>query len=380
MIEEKNAYPPPREMTTGPAPVPARATAKPHLLFVSRKWLPAIGGMETYSLKLSRELETYADVELRVLPGKPDGGPPELGAILRFGLATAAGIAFRRVPPDIVHVADVSSWPLAVVASLRSKSTKVVLSAHGTDVAFPDREGVLPFLYGLYMRLGGVLGGTCKVLANSGATQRKVRALGFRFTEVIPLATDMTSAMGLHAVDAMERRILFAGRLVPRKGCRWFIEQVLPLLPENVTLDVAGTIWDEREGSALSAPRVRYLGALGQEDLRRAYARADCVIVPNIPNGRDDFEGFGLVAAEAAAAGGLVLAAAHTGLEDAVIHGETGLKLPPGDASAWAEALCDVLTWPDARRQAFLKRSVDIAQSHYSWERVGRSTYSAYGW
>jgi len=367
------------EFDAAHAATSACANTRPGLLFVSRKWSPSIGGMETYSLKLSAELRKYACVERKVLPGRPDGGSPGVGAVLRFGFEAACKIAIRRTPAEIVHIADMASWPLAVVARLRSRRTKVALSAHGTDVAFPDRNGVLPFLYGLYMRLGGHLARNCHVLANSQATETKVRAFGFRSTEVIPLATDLRSALDLRSREEGERSVLFAGRLLPRKGCRWFIENVLPNLPADVYLDVAGTIWDEREKDALASSRVRFLGALDWEELRLAYANADCVVVPNIPIGPSDFEGFGLVAVEAAAAGGVVLAAAHTGLEDAVLHGLTGMKLQPGDAPAWVAALNDVLDWPDDRRHAFLERSVEAARRHYSWERVGRSTFIAYG-
>ncbi|MDJ1006800.1 MAG: glycosyltransferase family 4 protein [Paracoccaceae bacterium] len=358
----------------------ARAEGHPNVLFVSRKWPPAIGGMETYSLKLSGALRKHADVEKIVLPGRADGAAPSFPAVIRFGLKAASQIAFRRIAPDVVHIADMASWPLATLARLRSRRTKVALSAHGTDVAFPDRGGVVPRLYGVYMRLGGLLNRRTTVLANSRATEGKVRGLGFRTSTVVPLATDIESALDLRTKRPGQGHILFAGRLVPRKGCRWFIENVLPLLPDTVHLDVAGTIWDAEEERALSAPRVHYLGALDPGALRLAYANASCVVVPNIPVDGSDFEGFGLVAAEAAAAGGLVLAAAHTGLEDAVIDGETGLKLPAGDASAWASALIDVLQWTEEKRQRFLTRAVETAQRHYSWDRVARSTFQAYGW
>lgn len=350
------------------------------MLLISRKWLPAVGGMETYCVKLDAELGKRARVERKVLPGRADGGAPGPAAILRFGLATAGAIAFRRKAPDIVHVTDMASWPLAAVAAVRSRRTKVVVSAHGSDVSYPDRPGVLPRAYGVYMRLGARLVGGCKVIANSRATEEKARALGFRSTEVIPLATDMTSALDQQGDRREGRRLLFAGRLIQSKGCRWFIENVLPALPPDVHLDVAGTFWEAEEERALVAPRVRYLGALPPDALRRTYAAAECVVVPNIPVGGSGFEGFGLVAAEAAAAGGLVLAAAHAGLDEAVLDGETGLKIPPGDAEAWVRTVRDVLGWPEARRRAFLERSVAVAGRHFSWDRVGRSTFEAYGW
>lgn len=355
-----------------------RASSRPTLLFVSRKWLPAVGGMETYSVKLSAELEKHAEVERIVLKGRTDGGAPGLGAVLAFGARAAIGIVFRRSAPDIVHVADMSSWPLGLVARLRSRRSRIVLSAHGTDVAYPDRPGPIPRLYGAYMRLGGRIGRDWTVIANSRATKAKADALGFAATETVPLATDMNGPAVADRPGGASKTILFAGRLLPAKGCRWFIENVLPELPEGTKLKVAGTVWDAGEEAALSAPRVEFLGALAPEDLARAYREADCVIVPNIFIDGGGFEGFGLVAAEAAAAGGLVLAASHTGLKDAVLDGETGLQLPPGDVSAWVSTLHDVLGWPEDKRRAFLENAAATARRHYSWERVGRDTFEAY--
>jgi glycosyltransferase involved in cell wall biosynthesis len=50
-------------------------------------------------------------------------------------------------------------------------------------------------------------------------------------------------------------------------------------------------------------------------------------------------ESFGLVAAEAMAAQLPVVASAQGGLTEIVVHGETGLLVPPGDAQALADAL-----------------------------------------
>ena len=355
------------------------AETRPSILFVSRKWPPAVGGMETYSVKVSEELARVADVETLVLPGQSDGSAPKPASLLAFALRAAVRIVFRRNAPDVVHIADMASWPLALFAQIRSRRSKITLSAHGTDVAFPDRPGVVPRMYGLYMQLGGYLVGKRMVVVNSHATKAKTEALGYENTCVVPLATDMTSALDTRERSDTERRILFAGRLVERKGCRWFIENVLSELPEKVVLEVAGTVWDGAEKAALKHPRVRFLGSLDQNALRQAYADADLVIVPNIASASLSFEGFGLVAAEAAAAGGVVLASAHTGLEDAVIDGETGFKLPAGDALAWLTKVREVLSWDEPKRAEFAVRASDRASEHYTWERVARSTYDAYG-
>jgi glycosyltransferase involved in cell wall biosynthesis len=101
-------------------------------------------------------------------------------------------------------------------------------------------------------------------------------------------------------------------------------------------------------------------------------------VVPNIDVPSRRFEGFGLVAAEAAASGGVVLAADQGGLRDAVIDGITGFLLPPGDAAAWAAAITALRDWPAEGRAAFLGAATASARHAFGWERVARETLAAY--
>lgn len=346
------------------------------VLFVTRKWPPAVGGMETYCAKLTEALGRHAAVRIVALPGRADGAPPGALALAAFGLATALRLLLRRGGATVVHVGDVAAWPLALCARLRAPRRPVVVSAHGTDIGYARRAGLKGRLYGLYLRLGARLLPGAALIANSAATAQAAEAAGFPRPAVIPLATDIR---GERATGEHDGRILFAGRLVPRKGCGWFIREVLPRLPEDLTLAVAGTVWDEAEGRALEHPRVRFLGPLEQTELRQAYRSTLCVVAPNIATPDREFEGFGLVAAEAAAAGGLALAADRDGLREAVRDGETGFLLPSGDAEAWARRILEIRAWPRARRAAFLDAAMETSRRVYSWDRVARETLAAYG-
>ncbi len=334
-----------------------------------------MGGMETYSKELSEALGPYAEVKTVCLPGHADGGVPGTMELLRFGFRAAFGLLFARSPAQITHVADMASWPLAFCARIRALGGRQVLSAHGTDVSYPLRGGWRGRIYGAYLRLGALLLGPVTVIANSAATEAATRHFGYRNTVVVPLAADVAAG----TTHDTRTSLLFSGRLVPRKGCAWFVHKVLPLLPENLTLDVAGTIWDPEEGAVLDHPRVTYLGRLDQDALWAAYAAALCVVVPNIdvPNG--EFEGFGLVALEAAAAGGLVLASHHSGLKEAVIDDETGFQITPGDAQAWAEKILDVAGWSNTRRADFTTNAKAACAQHFNWDRVATDTLAAYG-
>ncbi len=345
------------------------------ITFVSRKWPPAMGGIETYAYELSRELDGMADVRRIVLPGNADGSPPGAMRLLGFGIATAWRLVTMRRPGAVTHVADMASWPLALVARLRAPRSKIVLSAHGTDLSYAKNRDLKGRLYALYLGLGAWLMGGATVISNSRATAELARSLGFERTETVPLATTMRPP---RPHPEPSRRLLFAGRIIPSKGLRWFVGEVLPQLADDVSLDVAGTVWDRDEAVALSAPRVRHIGTLGPDALARAYAGALAVVAPNLPVARSNFEGFGLVAAEAAAAGGVVVAADYFGLADAVEDGVTGTLLPPGDAKAWVAALCDIAAWSADDRAEHVARAQARAEALFSWRRVADQTCAAY--
>ncbi|MEO0427835.1 MAG: glycosyltransferase family 4 protein [Pseudomonadota bacterium] len=339
-------------------------------LLITRKWPPAVGGMETWSVEVADALRALGHtVDARALPGRPGGRAPSGGSILRFGLVQGASLLvarWREGSPQAVIGGDMAVWPLAWLAGRRSGAT-VIVAAHGTDLAFAWRRGLLGALYRAWLRLGARALRDAAILANSRATARRARELGFRKVTHAPLG--VTVATGAPRAEP-EPYLLFAGRLIRRKGLSWFVREILPALPEPLRLKVAGPPWDESEGAALDHPRVDALGPRPQAELHSLMARAVAVVVPNLPSERHVFEGFGLVAPEAAAAGAVVLASDLDGLSDAVLDGRTGFLLPAGDAAAWRAKLSEIAAWPPSTRLAATTEARDTAQAHFRWSAV----------
>lgn len=352
------------------APVWAAGTSRAQVLFVTRKWPPAVGGMETWSFRMADELARLGPVRVVALPGRSDGRPPASWRLLFFPFTVVWALLTMRTAPAVMHLGDMALWPLGLFAK------RVVISAHGTDVAYHRRGGVKGTLYGFYLRTGARLMRHARVIANSSATAATAAVTGWRTAAVVPLATDIAPGATPAGHDGS---LLFAGRLVTRKGCGWFVREVLPLLAPSTRLRIAGTAWDESEAHVLDHPQVEFLGPLDRDALTAAYAKAMCVIVPNIEPANGEFEGFGLVACEAAAAGGIVLAARTGGLVDAVRDGETGFLLPSSDARAWSKAIEGVSAWSDEERADFVKTSTARIRKDYAWPRVARETVKLYG-
>ncbi|KEO90883.1 hypothetical protein EH31_07550 [Erythrobacter longus] len=345
------------------------------VLFITRKWGPAVGGMETYSERLTQEVAKLQTVDVIALQGRDNGLPPSITSLLFFPV-TVFGRLFRaQHKPQIIHLGDMAIWPLALMALFFFPSARVVLSAHGTDVSYGARGGIKGGLYNLFLKLGSALLSKARVIANSNATKTRLEQIGWQCNAVVPLATDLRCEP---KSDFNPKQLLFAGRLITQKGLSWFVRDVLPLLPDDLRLTVVGTVWDESEKAALDHPQVEFLGRMPQSKLTQSYAQAACVIVPNIERENGEFEGFGLVACEAASSGGLVLAADTGGLRDAVKDGETGFLIEAGNAQKWAAKIAQVLSQGAEKRAQFLVRSQSIAQSHYSWARVAEQTAEIY--
>src|SRR5205823_14602665 len=104
-----------------------------------------------------------------------------------------------------------------------------------------------------------------------------------------------------------------------------------------------------RQLEALAPPGTLFTGALEHRHLRHLLPLCDVAVVPSIFP-----EAFGMVAAEAAAAGVLPVVSAHSGLAEvaAGIGEEVGpeaaalLSFPAGDAAALRERLAAILTLP----------------------------------
>ncbi|MFM6980516.1 MAG: glycosyltransferase family 4 protein [Micrococcales bacterium] len=347
------------------------------VLFVTRTWPPAVGGMQTYCKELCHELEKISELEVEALPGKINGHSPSPQALVWFLIRNFFTLGFKKTY-DVYHFGDLVIWPLAWVTMLFKPKSKIVITVHGLDLIYGNRPGLAPTIYRIYAKLAvALLGKRAVIVANSRGTAKLCETAGFKKIATTPLATTL-QAKELDAVKT-EPFVLFVGRLVKRKGPDWFAANVLPLLPKHITMKVAGPAWDKSIAEALNAnPRVEYLGLVSNEELTSLRQRAIAVLMPNIIIGNHDFEGFGLTAPEAAAEGGILIASAIEGIPDAVIDGKTGFLVPENTPEAWVTKISELDKWSQKDRLKFIKQAQELVATHYSWKRVAKQTLESY--
>ncbi|MCP9835629.1 MULTISPECIES: glycosyltransferase family 4 protein [unclassified Cyanobium] len=166
---------------------------------------------------------------------------------------------------------------------------------------------------------------------------------------------------------------LTVGRQIPRKGFAWFVDAVMPLLPEHVQLWLVGSGPQAREIHAAIEKRdlqhrVFPLGLLEDGDLASVYQLADLFVMPNLRIHRD-MEGFGLVMLEAGLHGLYCLASRIEGITD-VISDANGSLLPARDAEAFSQEIQAQAALTGQQRQQQSERAAAWVQQSFGWSNL----------
>ncbi|KUL62759.1 glycosyltransferase [Streptomyces sp. NRRL S-1521] len=286
----------------------------------------------------------------------------------------------RAERPDVVHVHNV--FPLlspAVLAACADAGVPVVATLHNYTQVCPP---------GTLHRDGG----RCTECVGSKASLPAVRHGCYRDSRLatVPLAVSLTvnrrrwwsgverffcisaaqrdvlvrSGMPPERLmvkhnfvpDAGPRRtgpgehLLFLGRLAEAKGVRLLMtawDEIAARGGVGVPLALVGAGPLEREVAAWAAGRddVRHLGLYDPAQCRQAVARSVAMVAPSMA-----METFGLVVAEAMAAGVPSVAAGHGAFVELVEDGVSGLLHRPGDAASLASRIRRI-TGDPARNQ-----------------------------
>lgn len=171
-------------------------------------------------------------------------------------------------------------------------------------------------------------------------------------SQILPNPIDLKAMRTTQAADS-DNRIIFLGRLVPRKGCRQLIEAFDLLSREmpGVRLEIAGTGPQIQSLKKLAAAKgikdkVSFLGFIDEADKPRLLASASIACFPSLYG-----ESFGIVLLEAMAAGaGAVLGGDNPGYRS-VLGDKPVLLVNPNDTDAFAERLKRLLMDRHLRRE-----------------------------
>ncbi len=151
-------------------------------------------------------------------------------------------------------------------------------------------------------------------------------------------------------------RIISIGRLVAFKGFEYLIDACAKLARRglNFTCEIIGDgpLRGDLEAKIRKlnlSDRVHLLGSLSQGAVLERLWAADIFALPSVTDTQGASDVFPTVIIEAMAAARPVVSTHLAGIPESVVHGETGLLVPPEDTMALAEALGRLIQDPKLR-------------------------------
>ena len=188
-----------------------------------------------------------------------------------------------------------------------------------------------------------------RIATNSFFTAGLIHSPFRRKVRVLYPGVDLSTQMHVSKESGDEKKILFVGRLIKRKGVDDLLLAFRSLLRDvpSASLEIVG---DGPEMTPLRrlterlgiAEKVNFMGSLRGGKLYERYASAGVVVMPS-KRTADDVEGFGTIFLEAAAFAKPVVGTISGGIPEAVRNGETGLLVQEGDIDALKASLVRIL-------------------------------------
>lgn len=285
---------------------------------------------------------------------------PANGSIapLAFGPRAASDVrrVLRTFAPDVVHLHEPLIPSLSLLALMSRRASVGTFHASA-----PRSVGYLlgrPVLSRTAARL------SVRTVVSEAARDLVARYLPGRY-HLTPNGVDAPRFETAEPFDAgTGRKVLFLGRIEPRKGLDVLMRAMSHLGDRDIELLVAGSGPGERAARELAASlqvRARFLGRVDEDAKAGLFRRADLYCAPARGG-----ESFGIVLLEAMAAGAPVVCSDLSGFR--AVAGDAAAYAPPGDDRALAIQMERVLG--DEQIAGRMRKLGSTTARAYSWERL----------
>lgn len=358
------------------------------ILFISHSYPPILGGVESQNYNLAQGLSKIAQVKI-IANGRGKWWLPV------FVLITFIRTFFLMMNYDACLVGNGVLAPLAYALKLFHPKKKFFSVVHGLDITFSYKKGILPKIYKainipslkkldkLFM-VGnitiseaikiGIAEESCVYIPNGVSIEN--------FKEKFS-REDLSNIWGTDTND--KKVILRLARFVPHKGTAWFIENVMPHLPENVVFIATGyrvaknTAGDPDDFEDCKKAikynclenRVKLMPNLPQEKLKILLNTVDLVVSPNIPYS-ESIEGFGINVIEAGACQRVVIAANFQGLAEAISNGKNGFLVESENIEQWVKKINAIFSAGPEFAKNFGLMAGKYVEENFTWEKISK--------
>ena len=340
------------------------------------------GGVQVHIGQLSHHLRERGHDVVVLAPGESPGfrdgarivGRPYPvhvnGSVARLCFSRRSSRVVRKAlevfTPDVIHVHDPLT-PSTSMLGVLHKTAPVVATFHSYFARdhFEGRvySAIAPLLRPVWHKVD-------RRLAVSTAARHSVCSrMGDAPVEIVPNGADVAVfAAAAPAQLPPGRRLLFVGRLEPRKGFPVAVRAFAMLAPQypDLQLVVVGDGQEHRAVNELPAElrdRVHMMGRVSYEALPTYHKASDIFVSPATGS-----ESFGIVLVEAMAAGLPLVASDIAGYREVARDGKEGLLVRPSDPGALARGVKRLLDSPALA--AALGEGGAVRARAFAWDRI----------
>ena len=264
---------------------------------------------------------------------------------------------FRKERPWVVHSMTPKAGLLCMVAAWL---TRVPVRVHTfTGLVWPTATGLKRRVLMMTDRITCACAthvipegqGVMDDLRRGGITRKPMRVLGYGNVMGVDMARFSTARFAQHKRCGVFT-FLFVGRMVRDKGINELVAAFVRLNAEHPStrLVLVGNyersldpVSDDTQGLICTNDAIEAVGPKRGDDLVRAYAAADCFVMPSYR------EGFPNTVLEAGAMGLPSIVTDINGSREIIENEKNGLIVPSKNANALYDAMERILTDDDAR-------------------------------
>jgi glycosyltransferase involved in cell wall biosynthesis len=166
--------------------------------------------------------------------------------------------------------------------------------------------------------------------------------------------------------------IVFVGRLKRQKGVHILLE-AMKNVDQHLIIVGDGPERNQLETTATRTDLdVEFVGEVAPDAVHEYLLEGSVFVLPSVAG-----EGLPNALLEAMSVGLPVIGTDTGGMKNAIVDGETGYVVPPGDLDALAERL-DTLVTDDSRQNRLGRAAREYVVAHHSWERITDELDSLY--
>ncbi len=358
------------------------------IIFITRKFPPATGGMENYLYDL---ITNFQGEKVVLSYGYSQKWLPFI--VIKFFIQASFHL-IKDPKIDLIYIGDGVLAPLGWLLK-KLFGRKTVMTVHGKDLVFKKffyQKLIVPWIRKIDSIIA-ISQSTFQDALAIGVDPKKITVIPCginpdKFIQTIDLECVRRNFTAKFKLELRDRKILITvGRLSLRKGQLWFVENVMPYLDPKHLYIIVGPDGSDINGfrSLIGIKKVSFakelqdlirkyklenrviwLGKITSKDLNNLLSIADLSIMPNI-SCNSDREGFGIVNIEAGLAGLPVIAADLDGIPDSIIPEVTGSLVTSKDSDAFIAGITKWLAKDLPAEKATIAKSV---KENYGWHRI----------